>query len=168
MNQKIYKRLAKKYGVSVEQIKRDMQDAIDVTYARPSDAAKGVARKGSIPTVDEFMNYAIGEVKGGTPKAAVVKDYDNLIDGSLKRLIMDLYTSIGGTIFKDEALLTEFRHKATDQLHVYHFGLGMYLRNNVLSADSAIYKAFKEHGITHKDDMSAAIIHIWHKALQQK
>jgi hypothetical protein len=44
MNEKIYERLAKKLGVTVEEIKRDMQAAIDDTYANPSDVAKSIKR----------------------------------------------------------------------------------------------------------------------------
>ena len=143
MNRDIYKRLAKKYGVSVDEIERDIQDAINASYEQPACVAH-------------------------EEKAVVVEDYGNLISGSLKQMIMELYTKIGGSVFANESTLTEFKNKDFRQLHEYHFGLGMYLRNNALTSDSELYKAFKASGISERDAMSTAIIQVWHTALQQE
>ena len=168
MNRKIYKEMAKKYGITVDELKRDMQDAINATYLQPSSAAQGINRKGDIPTVDEFICHAVSELKGkeGNQEPNITADNDKIND-TLKRQIMDLYADIGSVVFADEAALAEFRHRDFSDLHEYHFGLGMYLRSNVLTADSSLYKAFKGNGINHPDDMSAVVIRIWHMALQQ-
>jgi len=63
MNRKVYKALAKKYGVSVDEIKRDMQEAINHAYQQPSPTAQAVKRQGEIPTVDEFMLHTVLETK---------------------------------------------------------------------------------------------------------
>ena len=63
MNEKIYKDIAKKYGVSVEEVKREMQKAIDAAYLFPNDEAKKVPRKGDAPTIDEFVTYAVDKIK---------------------------------------------------------------------------------------------------------
>jgi len=81
-------------------------------------------------------------------------------------MVMELLENISGSVFVDEKALAEFKGKPADQLHDYHFGLGLYLRNNILTSDSVLVKSFKENGITHYDDMSSAIIRLWHTSLQ--
>ena len=57
---------------------------------------------------------------------------------------------------------SEFRNelKATTEreLSDFHFGLGVWIRNNILTNDSAVYRIFVENGIIEKDDMSAILI----------
>lgn len=43
-------------------------------------------------------------------------------------------------------------------LYKYHFGLGTFIRNNLLKENSYLYNKFKAANITHKDDMSQLII----------
>ena len=45
-----------------------------------------------------------------------------------------------------------------NELYIYHFGLGTWIRNNILTEKSEVYKFFMKMGISHKDDMSAEII----------
>lgn len=54
---KIYKLIAKKYGVSVDEVKRDMQEAIEVAYAEPNFYAECVERKNEIPTPEELIKH---------------------------------------------------------------------------------------------------------------
>ena len=63
MNRKILRQIAKKYGVSVEEVKRDMQEAINEAYKDPNSAALSVERKGKVPTPDELINHAVREIK---------------------------------------------------------------------------------------------------------
>lgn len=55
---KIYQEVAKRYGVTVEEIKCDMQSAIDEAYNSPNnnDITRAyqnkIPRKGEVPTVD--------------------------------------------------------------------------------------------------------------------
>lgn len=69
MNRKLLRKIAKEYGVTVEEVRRDMQAAIDATYQNPDrnlmniKAQNAVPRKGEIPTVDEFVGYVAGEIK---------------------------------------------------------------------------------------------------------
>ena len=58
----IYRKLANKYGVSVEDVKRDMQTAINETYKSPLNT-KGIEKyqdiihcREEIPTVEKFIN----------------------------------------------------------------------------------------------------------------
>lgn len=46
-----------------------------------------------------------------------------------------------------------------DILSQYHFGLGLYIRNEFLLPDTLLYKAFCRNGIKHTDDMSILILH---------
>lgn len=64
-----------------------------------------------------------------------------------------------------EDFWTEFIQTPADGLAAYHFGLGLYLRNNVLTPESELYKLFTLAGIGYKDDMSSAMMEQWHKAL---
>lgn len=66
---KVYRKVARKYGVTVEEVKREMQSAIDETYNSPNhnDITKAhqdkVQRNGEVPTVDEFIHYAANKAK---------------------------------------------------------------------------------------------------------
>ena len=61
MNKKsIYRKVAKEYGVSVQEVKQEMQAALEHTY---NDGITGawqnkVPKKGEIPTPDELLRYA--------------------------------------------------------------------------------------------------------------
>jgi len=63
MNEKIYKKIAKKFGVSVEEVKREMQATINLAYEKPTLAAQCVPRKDSVPTPDEFINHAVSKMR---------------------------------------------------------------------------------------------------------
>ena len=58
LDEKIYMKIAKEFGVTVEDVKRDMEEALKLTYADPSREASMIPRKGDIPTVGEFVEYA--------------------------------------------------------------------------------------------------------------
>lgn len=66
---KIYRKVARKYGVTVEEVKREMQSAINETYTNPqiNDVTKTfqdrIPRKGEVPTVDEFIRYMADKAK---------------------------------------------------------------------------------------------------------
>ena len=66
---KIYRKIARENGVTLADVKRDMQEAIDVAYKQaPQDGVtqayqNRVPRKGDIPTVDEFIRHAAKEVR---------------------------------------------------------------------------------------------------------
>ena len=69
MNRKIYRKLAKKHGVTVAEVKKDMQEAINTAYT-DSDrdliniyAQNSVPRKGDIPTPDEMIRFVATEVR---------------------------------------------------------------------------------------------------------
>lgn len=65
MNKKsIYRKVAKEYGVSIHEVKQEMQAALEQTYKNtPNDGITGawqrkVPSKGEIPTPDELLRYA--------------------------------------------------------------------------------------------------------------
>lgn len=67
-NRKIYREIAKKYGVSVEEVKKDMQSAINHGYMNNTnpDISKNqskISKKGEIPTIDEVLHYAKKKLK---------------------------------------------------------------------------------------------------------
>lgn len=53
----IYQELAIKYGLSAEQVKSEMQKAIQSAYAEPGIEAARVPRTGDIPTIEELVDY---------------------------------------------------------------------------------------------------------------
>ncbi len=62
-NRKIYREIAKKHGVSVAEVKRDMQSAINHAYQNNTDlnVAKKqneIKKNGEIPTACEFLAHA--------------------------------------------------------------------------------------------------------------
>lgn len=67
---RIYRKIAKKHGVSVKEVKGDMQEAIRVAYQNPPQDGGVVAAyqrrvpsKGDIPTPDELIQYAAYKIK---------------------------------------------------------------------------------------------------------
>ena len=58
MNRKIYREIAKKHGVSVNEVKRDMQEAIDKTY------------RDNRPSIDEFIDHVARRAKEEYDKKA--------------------------------------------------------------------------------------------------
>lgn len=66
---KIYRKIARQNGVTVEEVKQDMQSAINEAYSDPknNDVIRAyqdrVPRKGEVPTVEEFIRYAAKKVK---------------------------------------------------------------------------------------------------------
>ena len=67
---KIYRKLAKKHGVSVKEVREDIQAALTEAYTNPlnNDAItkayqNRIPRRGEIPTPEEAVRYLAGEVK---------------------------------------------------------------------------------------------------------
>lgn len=58
MNRKSYRKIAKNFGVSIQEVKRDMQIAVDKTYETPNLYTRCIDCKDEKPTVDEFVNHA--------------------------------------------------------------------------------------------------------------
>ena len=63
MNRKDYRKIARKHGVSVKEVKRDMQEAIDETYKNPNFHARCVHHVGEKPTTDEFIDHIVRRIK---------------------------------------------------------------------------------------------------------
>jgi len=87
------------------------------------------------------------------------------MDKELESAVMDCLAEtrpkIGGDFW------TEFIQTPADGLANFHFGLGLYLRNNVLVPESELYGLFTREGITHKDEMSTLMMQRWHEALNE-
>ena len=67
---KIYRELAKKHGVSVKEVREDMQAALTEAYTNPLNNnvitkayQNRVPHQGEIPTPEEAVRYLAGEVK---------------------------------------------------------------------------------------------------------
>jgi len=66
---KIYRKVARKHGISVKEVKEEMQKALEYAYTNtPDDGVTGayqkqVPSKGEIPTPDEFIRYAANKIK---------------------------------------------------------------------------------------------------------
>ena len=62
MDEKVYEHVAKKYGVTVAEVKAEMQAALNVTFENPNHPAQRIPRKGAVPTIEEFINFAVDEI----------------------------------------------------------------------------------------------------------
>lgn len=68
MNRGIYRKIAKKHGVSAEEVRQDIQNAIKITYSDTNQslnnikAQNAVPRKGEIPTPDELICHIVNEM----------------------------------------------------------------------------------------------------------
>lgn len=66
----VYRKIAKEHGVTVEEVKRDMQEAINYAYENKlkyydvSVEKKSLHNNEDIPTTEEFIEYIINEIKG--------------------------------------------------------------------------------------------------------
>ena len=66
---KIYRKIARENGVTLKEVRQDMQTAITAAYTNPPNDGVTVAyqnrvpRKGEVPTPEEFIRYAAGEIK---------------------------------------------------------------------------------------------------------
>ena len=63
MNQNIYEKIAKMHGVTVEEVKREMQAAIDAAYESPTFHAQCVNSKGDKPTPEEFISHIVRRIQ---------------------------------------------------------------------------------------------------------
>lgn len=62
MNRSILRKIAKENGVSVAEVRREMQLAIEASYTNPNAAALAVPRKGAVPTPEELIDYCVGAI----------------------------------------------------------------------------------------------------------
>jgi len=63
MNRSDYRKIARKHGVSIKEVKRDMQAAVDAAYENPTFHARCVYSKGEKPTVDEVIDHCARRLK---------------------------------------------------------------------------------------------------------
>jgi len=81
---------------------------------------------------------------------------------------MGLYEEIEKSFPNIEKLLSEkdllnFKNTSISELCMYHFNLGLWIRNNMLrSKKSPLRQLFIENGIENPDDMSSIIIQLFH------
>jgi len=61
MDKKIYEAVAEKHGISLAELKQQIQVAINAAYVSPTPEALKVSRKNGTPTVDEVMNYIFAQ-----------------------------------------------------------------------------------------------------------
>ena len=58
-NRKIIEAVAKMYGVSPQEVRNEINNAIHEAYQTPTDAANAVKRKQAIPPIDEFLSHIV-------------------------------------------------------------------------------------------------------------
>ncbi len=57
----IVRQTAKKLGISVAELKKEIQNAVDDAYKNPTDSAKTVPRNQAVPTPEELLDYTLKE-----------------------------------------------------------------------------------------------------------
>ena len=60
----IYEKIAKKYNTTPEEVRREMQIAIDAGFDNPDPDVQKMTLKGDRPTPEEVINYAVKQLKG--------------------------------------------------------------------------------------------------------
>ena len=69
MSRRVFRKVAKKYGVSVNDVKQEIKASITAAYINPPNDGvtkayqQRVPCKGKIPTPNEFIRYAVGKAK---------------------------------------------------------------------------------------------------------
>ena len=86
-------------------------------------------------------------------------------------ITVDLYNEIKKVFpklknFFSAKELKKFLRCNYEELYVYHFGFGTWIRNTILK-DSSLYHAFLACGISQADDMSALIIQLFYIYLKE-
>lgn len=61
-----------------------------------------------------------------------------------------------------------FKNTDKEELYLYHFGLGTWIRNNLIYNNDNIMYAFKENNINDLDEISHLIILEFHNWLSNK
>jgi len=77
---------------------------------------------------------------------------------------IEKYFPIIEKLFKKNDL-QGFINTPAENLYQYHFGLGTWIRNNLLVEESLLYQLFIENYIDNKDDMSSMIIKLFYENL---
>lgn len=68
---KIYKKIAKKHGVTWQEVRNDIQSALNYCYSDPNRNILNVVcqgevpKRGEIPTPEEFTQYASKQIQDG-------------------------------------------------------------------------------------------------------
>lgn len=68
----------------------------------------------------------------------------------------------------DSNTIKEFISCERSDLCIYYFGLGTWIRNNILLQGSKLHLALAQSGITHEDDMSYVIIENFYDFMRNK
>ena len=85
----------------------------------------------------------------------------------LYKEIEKTFAAIEASFSKEELLI--FRDTPISDLYLYHFSLGVWIRNNLLQQkESILYGLFHENHIEHPDDMSYVIIMLFHRYITYK
>jgi len=66
MNRKLLRKVARKHGVSLREVREEMQIAINHAYKNPTVQAQSVERKDETPTPEELVNHVVRKIKKGT------------------------------------------------------------------------------------------------------
>ena len=64
--------------------------------------------------------------------------------------------------------LKKFRTSKYSDLHMYHWTLGLWIRNTLLEQEQSLKQALISHKITDRDDMSSLILRLFYLYEQQR
>ncbi|WP_040195868.1 DUF6794 domain-containing protein [Candidatus Soleaferrea massiliensis] len=67
-----------------------------------------------------------------------------------------------------EAEMERFKNTPPEDLYLYHFGLGTWIRNNLITQDKKLFKMFLWEDIWHIDDMSDIVIREFQRYCKDK
>lgn len=64
--------------------------------------------------------------------------------------------------------LQQFKKTPSSDLYMYHFGLGTWIRNDLLNETGVLHQRFVEAGIPCKDMMSSIVLYRFHTFITRK
>lgn len=99
----------------------------------------------------------------GCADAREERRFDEYIPADLE----DCFSTLNELLYEDE--IEKIRLGSEEDMAIYHFSLGLTLRNNWgLWSGSRLASWFNERGITHPDDMSGIILDSYWRFLNDK
>jgi len=87
MDESIYENIARENGVSVESVKKEMQDAINAAFENPNELAKLIPSKDGNPNPDEFVDFVLNMLCGLDEEEPEDDIDESELDSMIERII---------------------------------------------------------------------------------
>ncbi len=68
---KILEKIAKENGTTPENVRQEIQKAINIAFLNPNLCACKIPSKGTVPTVEEFLLYSVNRIQCNQTKISI-------------------------------------------------------------------------------------------------